>query len=243
MRTWETTIGDAGEKDKRPTETVKPEGSKEAQQKHGSPTEIRLASEELSVAVNLPETDASTYVFLSLSHLILRILDKIGPTMAVLRQDVHRNIERLEKMKLVDPILYSSLGEILKREVDEGTARKRESCSRAILWLTRSMDFGLALLERLERDSEFISLQQIIEDSYNNTLKPWHGWVSSAAYKVALKLIPVKEVFFSLLMGHEQQCINMLKGDIQKLVSLLGPFLDETHALLRKFRLDRLKST
>ncbi|KAH0437048.1 hypothetical protein IEQ34_026311 [Dendrobium chrysotoxum] len=208
------------------------------------PTEIRLAAEELSVvAVKQEEHKPSTLIFLAPSKSLLHILDKIGPTMAVMRQDVKRNIERLEKMYLIDPSLYSSLREILKREMDDGTARKRESCSRAILWLTRSLNFSLALLEFLEKESEW-SLEQIVEESYKSTLKPWHGWISSAAYKVALKLIPEKEVLSSILMGDddEQEC-NSLKDDIQMLVSLLRPLLDEINALLRKFRLDRIKST
>ncbi|PKU82000.1 glycolipid transfer protein 3 [Dendrobium catenatum] len=206
------------------------------------PTEIRLAAEELSVAVKHEEHKPSTLVFLAPSKSLLHILDKIGPTMAVLRQDVQRNIERLEKIYLIDPSLYSSLGEILKKEMDDGTARKRDSCSRAILWLTRSLNFSLALLEFLEKESEW-SLEKIVEESYKSTLKPWHGWISSAAYKVALKLIPEKEVFSSFLMSDDEQDCNSLKDDIQMLVSLLRPLLDEINALLRKFRLDRIKST
>jgi hypothetical protein len=29
------------------------------------------------------------------------------------------------------------------------------------------------------------SLEEIVEEAYGNTLKPWHGWISSAAYKVS----------------------------------------------------------
>ncbi|KAK8934627.1 hypothetical protein KSP39_PZI014351 [Platanthera zijinensis] len=212
----------------------------EVKAKNSFPTEIRVVAEELSVAVR-QDHDASTVTFLSLSKSLLQILDKIGPTMAVLRQDVHKNIERLEKIYLLDPSLYSCVGEILKKEVDDGTARKRESCAKAVLWLTRSMNFSLALIKNIEKDSEW-NLEQIVEESYKSTLKPWHGWISSAAYKVALKLLPEKEVFSSLLMSKGQNC-NILKVDIQKFVSLLRPFIDEINAILRKLRLDRMKST
>ncbi|KAG1369994.1 putative Glycolipid transfer protein 3 [Cocos nucifera] len=110
-----------------------------------------------------------------------------------------------------------------------------------MLWLTRSMDFSIAVLERLEKNSE-LNLVQVVEDAYKDTLKPWHGWISSAAYKVALKLIPERKIFISVLMGKGQD-YNMLKADIQNLVPMLQPLLNESHALFRKFRLDRLKST
>ena len=36
-----------------------------------------------------------------------------------------------------DPILNSNMVEMLKKEVNEGNARKVTSCSRAFVWLTR----------------------------------------------------------------------------------------------------------
>lgn len=47
----------------------------------------------------------------------------------------------------------------------------------------RTMDFTVALLGKLEKDLGQ-STEQIVEESYSTTLKPWHGWISSAAYKV-----------------------------------------------------------
>lgn len=219
---------------------IEREGMKnEGDEKRKGCSEIRLAVEELSLVDH--DKEVPTLAFLSVSNLLLQVLDKIGPTMAVLRQDIQRNIERLQDLYVSDPSRYSSLAEILKNEVSEGTTRKAESHARAMLWLTRSMDFSVALLERLEKDSE-LSLVQVVEDAYKDTLKPWHGWISAAAYKVALKLIPERNIFISLLLGKGQDC-NMLKADIQHLVPLLQPLLNESHALLRQFRLDRLKST
>ena len=65
------------------------------------------------------------------------LADKIGPTMAVLRLDVQRNIERLQELYLQDPSKYSTLTAMVEKEADDGTVRKADSCARAILWLTR----------------------------------------------------------------------------------------------------------
>ena len=47
------------------------------------------------------------------------------------------------------------------------------------------MDFTIALLQSLEEDSEQQqSLAQLVEAAYEVSLKPWHGWISSAACKV-----------------------------------------------------------
>ena len=45
------------------------------------------------------------------------------------------------------------------------------------------MDFTLALLQRLVKDMSQ-NMEQAVEESYNLTIKPWHGWISCAAFKV-----------------------------------------------------------
>ncbi|XP_078172362.1 glycolipid transfer protein 3-like isoform X2 [Carex rostrata] len=204
--------------------------------------EIILAIEELSLLKNEEEEKKlSTLAFLHLSNLLLQVLDKIGPTMAVLSLDIRRNIQRLEEIYLLDPSSNSNLMGIVEKEVKEGTVRKADSCSRAILWLSRSLDFTVAMLEALEKESEQ-SLNQIIEASYKTTLGPWHGWIASAAYKIALQLLPEREFFVGLLMGKNKD-YGKLKGEICKLVALIQPLLHEVHELMKKFHLERLKST
>ncbi|KAM3367562.1 hypothetical protein ACQJBY_016255 [Aegilops geniculata] len=103
-------------------------------------SELRLAIAELSPVSRRGGKLCSsppTLPFLGLSHLLLQLLDKIGPTMAVLRLDVQRNIERLQELYLQDPSKYSTLTAMVEKEADDGTSRKADSCSRAILWLTR----------------------------------------------------------------------------------------------------------
>ncbi|KAK6938297.1 Glycolipid transfer protein domain [Dillenia turbinata] len=210
---------------------------------------IRSAIEEISLAAKIKSQDDDDHValniptkpLLSACHLIIQLLDKIGPTMAVLRRDLHQNIQRIEKLYETDPTVYSTLVEILKKEVNEGSARKGNSCSKAILWLTRSMDFTVALLQILVKDPEK-NMEQAVEESYNITLKPWHGWISAAAYKVALKLVPDNEEFINLLMAKDES-YETLKEEIQTLTSLLVPYLEGIHANLRSYGLDRLKST
>ncbi|XP_077249837.1 glycolipid transfer protein 3-like [Tasmannia lanceolata] len=156
-----------------------------------------------------------------------------------IRQTLFYN-QRLEKIYEVDPSLYSNLVEIVKKEVNEGSARTAASCSRALVWLTRAMDFTVALLDKLAEDPGQ-SLAQVVESSYTKTLKPWHGWISSAAYKVALQLVPENKTFISLLLAEGEE-YSMLNEEIRNFVSLLLPLLNEIHAFLRTFRLDKLKT-
>ncbi|XP_022141722.1 glycolipid transfer protein 3-like [Momordica charantia] len=191
-------------------------------------------------AVDQAASHIPTKPFLSLCNWILQFLDKVGPTMTVLRQDIHQNIQRLESMYESDPSVYSNVVEILKKETNEGNARKLTSCSRAFLWLTRTLDFTVALLQKSKEEPR-LSMEQAVEDAYNLTLKPWHGWISSAAFKIALKLVPDTETFANLLMAKDEKNDTLVE-EIDSFILMLSPFLEDIHSILRLYRLDRLKS-
>ncbi|KAM7252956.1 hypothetical protein ACFE04_025574 [Oxalis oulophora] len=210
-------------------------------------SEIQSAIEDLSMIIKLKPADHTTnyaYIptrpFLNVCNSILQILDKIGPTMSVLRQDIHQNIQRLEIDNEPNNTNHSTLSEILEEESNKGNARKGASCSKAILWLIRSLDFTVALLERLVIDKEQ-KMDEALEDSYNITLKQWHGWISYAAFKVALKLVPDNKTFISILMGKDAN-YEKLQEDMQSFILLSVPILEDCHSMLRLYKLDRLKS-
>ncbi|XP_028786318.1 glycolipid transfer protein 2-like [Neltuma alba] len=211
-----------------------------------SSSEISSAIEELSVLVLVKPGDnheaalIPTKPFLSLCYLVLQVLDKIGPTMTVLRQDVQQNIKRLEMVLESNSSLSSNLVEILKTETREGNAKKGASCSKAFVWLTRSLDFASALLLTLSRDSG-INMEEAVQEAYNITLKPWHGWISSAAFRVALKLVPDSKSFIDLLKANDESYDTQTEK-IKILVSLLAPFLEGIHCILKAYDLNNLKA-
>ncbi|XP_065847764.1 glycolipid transfer protein 3-like isoform X2 [Euphorbia lathyris] len=209
-------------------------------------SEIKSAIEEVSLMIQLKKNcvDEAHYIptrqFLYICNLVIQVLDKIGPTMTVLRQDINQNVERLQKQCDSDPLMYSNIVEIVKKEVDQGIERKGNSSSKALVWLTRSLDFTVALLERLVKDPDR-KMEQIVEDSYNISLKSWHGWISSAAFRVGLKLIPDRKTFVTLLKPKDEENDKFI-ADMGTLVELLLPLLQEIHSILTLYRLDRLKA-
>ncbi|XP_051139649.1 glycolipid transfer protein 3-like [Andrographis paniculata] len=221
----------------------------EAAAEMAATSEIRSAIEELSLmAVNCggdvqKQTSGRVPLkpFLSICNLLIQVLDKIGPTMAVLRQDMHQNIERLERFHDSDPSAYCDVVEILKKEVSEGRAKKGPTCSKSFVWLTRSLDFSLSLVQLLLVDLGR-NMDEAVEESYTATLKPWHGWISSAAYKVALKLLPDSQTLVNILKVKDQDH-EKLKEEMQSLIALLTPVLEQNKEILKIYGLDKLKST
>ncbi|CAO2186615.1 unnamed protein product [Urochloa humidicola] len=184
---------------------------------------------------------SSTMDLLCVSKQLLHVLDEIGPTLLVLRQDIQQNIQRLQDLHETDSSKYASLTAIVTEEVEQGTSKKTKSCTRAIIWLSRSIRFSKCLLERLLKAPE-LSLSEIVEEAYAKTLKPWHGWISSAAYKVAVKLVLEREVLIALLMGNCQD-FEDLAADVKMLTYAVQPMLEEIDAISVKHNLDKLKSS
>ncbi|CAA7047800.1 unnamed protein product [Microthlaspi erraticum] len=209
-------------------------------------TEIQTAIEELSLFIVTKHADNTevTHIplrpLLSFCNLIIQVLDKIGPTMAVLRQDIDQNMQRLEKVCETDPCVYSNLVEILKKERKEGTSKTVASCSRALLWLTRSMDFTAGLLRLLSKEMSS-KMEELVEECYMATLKPHHGWIASAAFKVCLKLVPDNKTFMDAI-GARDESYETLREDIDTLSSLLTPILKEIYFVLEHYELNRFRS-
>ncbi|KAM6559878.1 hypothetical protein CsatA_029117 [Cannabis sativa] len=181
-------------------------------------SEIRSAIEELSMSLANLRTSTTTH-----------------------DDDDHR----LEMVHETDSSTYSNLVEILKKEVAQGNAKKPNSCTRALLWLTRSLDFSVELLQKYSIFCDE-NMNQIVEDAYNITLKPWHGWISSTAVKVALKLVPGHKTFLKAVMEiNDENPEDSLRvtQELDTFVSLLKPLLQHIHSTLRAHGVDRLKST
>ncbi|KAF7071165.1 hypothetical protein CFC21_076558 [Triticum aestivum] len=206
-------------------------------------SELRMAIEDLSLPSSGDGEDqeqqgkirrSSTMDLLCVSNQLLRVLDAIGPTLLVLRQDIQQNVQRLQDLHARDTSKYAGLMEIVMEEMEEGTSKKTNSCTRAIIWLARSVNFSICLLERLVKNPES-SLQEMVEETYESTLKPFHGWISSAAYRVALRLIPERDIFIELLMGNCQDTGDFGE-DVMILVSIVQPLLEEINVIYRCLR-------
>ncbi|CAL5009128.1 unnamed protein product [Urochloa decumbens] len=115
---------------------------------------LRLAMEELCLCSSGDEKEeqvqvkaqeqprSSTMDLLSVSKQLLHVLDEIGPTLLVLRQDIQQNIQDLHE---TDSSKYASLTAIVTEEVEQGTVKKTKSCTRAIIWLSRYTEFWFCL--------------------------------------------------------------------------------------------------
>ncbi|KAF7837450.1 glycolipid transfer protein 1-like [Senna tora] len=178
-----------------------------------------------------------TMPFLEVCKQILPVIDKFGAAMALVKSDIGGNISRLESMYSSNPSKFNYLYSLVQREVETKTAKSSSSCANGLLWLTRAMDFLVALFENLIHHPE-LSMSQACTESYNKTLKKWHGWIASSSFTVAMKLAPDRKKFMEVIGGGGD-----VNADIEKFCTAFSPFLLENHKFLARCGLDDMKAS
>ncbi|KAK7333887.1 hypothetical protein VNO80_30668 [Phaseolus coccineus] len=76
---------------------------------------------------------------------------------------------------------FNYLYNLVQVEIETKTTKSSPSCTNGLLWLTRAMDFLLALFRNLIEHEDW-TMSQACTDSYNKTLKKWHGWLASSSF-------------------------------------------------------------
>ncbi|WOH16177.1 hypothetical protein DCAR_0935726 [Daucus carota subsp. sativus] len=186
--------------------------------------------------VKSDEGDMLTKPFLDVCKLVLPIIDKFGPAMAIVKSDVGGNISRLEHKYESNPTRFNYLFGYVQAEIETDTAKSWTSCTNAILWLTRAMDFLVELFNNFSQHQDW-GMQQCCNDSYSKTLKKWHGWLASSSFTVAIKLAPDRKRFLEVLGGAEN-----IQADMEKFCTEFSPILRKIHKFLASCRLDSMKA-
>nr|ACU14378.1 unknown [Glycine max] len=175
--------------------------------------------------------------FLDACKHILPVIDKFGAAMALVKSDIGGNISRLETMYSSNPSRFNYLYSLVQVEVETKTAKSSSSCTNGLLWLTRAMDFLVALFRNLIEHEDW-PMSQACTDSYNKTLKKWHGWLASSSFTVVVKLAPDRKKFMNVIGG-----TGDINADIEKFCTTFSPLLQEIHKFLARFRLDDMKAS
>ncbi|XP_068654833.1 glycolipid transfer protein 1 [Aristolochia californica] len=187
--------------------------------------------------VRSDEGEMLTKPFLDVCKLVLPVIDKFGAAMALVKTDVGGNISRLENKYSRNPSEFNLLYSMVRVEIEAKTAKSSSSCTNGLLWLTRAMDFLVELFRNLLEHPDW-TMSQVCNDSYNKTLKKFHGWLASSSFTIALKLAPDRKKFMEVLGDSSD-----IQADMEKFCSTFSPLLEENHRFLDSVGLDNLKAS
>ncbi|KAJ6953642.1 glycolipid transfer protein 1-like [Populus alba x Populus x berolinensis] len=186
--------------------------------------------------VKSPEGEILAKPFLDLCKTVLPVLDNFGPAMGPVKSDIGGNISRLETRYLSNQSEFNYLYRIVQSEIESKKAKSSSSCTNALLWLTRAMDFLSELFRNLMVHPDW-SMSQVCTDSYDKSLKKWHGWLASTSFSVALKLAPDRKKFMSVV-GVKGDDVS----DMEDFCGRFSPLLEENHKFLASVGMDTLKA-
>ncbi|KAJ4917791.1 Glycolipid transfer protein 1 [Raphanus sativus] len=187
--------------------------------------------------VKSEQGDMLTMPFLDLCKSLFPVIGKFGAALTMVKADIAGNISRLEKNYLSDPDKYKCLYTIVQGEVESETAKGSSSCTNGLLWLTRAMDFLVEVFRNLLAHQDW-SMSQACSDSYQKTLRKWHGWLSSSTSSMGLKLAPDRKKFMEVTAGSGD-----MNADMERFCSEFGMFLQENHKFLASVGMDDMKAS
>ncbi|CAN1763113.1 Glycolipid transfer protein 1 [Linum perenne] len=153
-----------------------------------------------------------TKPFLDLCKMILPVLDNFGTSLSAVKSDVGGNIHRLNNMYESNPTKFNYLHSIVQPEVEAKTAKSSSSCTNALLWLTRALDFLVAVFQNMLDHPD---------------------WGMS---QVAMKLAPDRKKFVEVIGGTSRD----LNAEMEQFCTSLSPFLKENHKFLGRVGMDNI---
>ncbi|XP_058101562.1 glycolipid transfer protein 1-like [Magnolia sinica] len=188
-------------------------------------------------SVKSDEGEMLTKPFLDVCKLVLPVIDKFGAAMALVKSDVGGNISRLDSKYSSNPSEFNHLYTMVRAEIEAKTAKASSSCTNGLLWLTRAMDFLVELFRNLLEHPDW-TMSQACTDSYNKTLKKWHGWLASSSFSLAMKFAPDRKKFMEVIGGSGD-----VNDDMEKFCASFSPLLEENHKFLASVGLDDLTAS
>lgn len=192
--------------------------------------------------------------FLDVCRAILPVVDNLGVAFAIVRSDVGGNIDRVAAR-------LSSSGDVLTIEgfleacIKDGDIRNNSGPTKALLWLTRANLFLVLMLENAARAEAMwrdagaaeaaeaaaqasvgevcTTVGECANAAYASTLKPYHGFLASSAFSVALLAVPSAKGFVGAMLGGDDNTATLQK-DLSDFASKWRQVLESVKAKLEE---------
>ncbi|ORZ06972.1 glycolipid transfer protein domain-containing protein [Lobosporangium transversale] len=172
--------------------------------------------------VTITDEGINTQEFLEATEGLVKIFDLFGTVFGVVQSDMNGNIKKIRDRYLQNPVVNSTLQNLVKGEI----AEKKKTATEGLLWLTRGLDFTLQSLERSEANpGEELSVS--FTKGYEATLRQYHGMLVRPVFTMAMKACPYRADFYDKL-GSDQaavkQDLTTYLGGLRRIVTDIQAF-------------------
>eukprot|EP00924_Labyrinthula_sp_SR-Ha-C_P003122 snap_masked-scaffold_50-processed-gene-1.68-mRNA-1 protein AED:1.00 eAED:1.00 QI:0/-1/0/0/-1/1/1/0/217 len=149
--------------------------------------------------------------------------------------DMDNNIQKIKRHFLEHKTEYITIEEMVKTEVQVNGKDKlyneKDVAVKGVLWLNRTLDFICTMLEKLVNRGEKTTLD-IVQETYEVTLKPFHGWIAGGVFSSALGWVSDIE---TLLKQFGFASEEEFKTAAKELTKKLRPIVKENYDILDKY--------
>ncbi|XP_020808395.1 glycolipid transfer protein [Drosophila serrata] len=170
-----------------------------------------------------------TQAFLAAATEIVTVIESFGKLFTPVTKDMNGNISKLTKAYGTDVLKYKYLEDliVLNVNVDDFAAN-------ALLWLKRGLQLICTFFENIYNDAgSKEALKQHLQDAYERTLKPYHGFIVQNTIKIIYSWVPTR----SQLLGQGAAQAENIEV-MTSFLPTMRAHLDAIDALLKAHNLD-----
>nr|CAD2132903.1 unnamed protein product [Meloidogyne enterolobii] len=164
------------------------------------------------------------------------------------KNDISGNVHKISKLFETDKKKMYFLQDLIDEDISENNG-KIGIATEGLLWLKRGLQFMLLLLKQLVKDyrngvlnGDLVKSENLtpnLRNSYENTLKKHHNFISKQLFKVVIHAAPSRKTLLKALAygndGLEKECINHID-------ELIGNFEANVQSLVAYYNLKGLEN-
>ncbi|XP_055841422.1 glycolipid transfer protein [Episyrphus balteatus] len=171
-----------------------------------------------------------TEAFLHASNEIVKIIETFGKLFKPITMDMSGNIEKLTISYQKGTNEFHYLEDLIVKNIN----LDKKYASDSLLWLKRGLRLICTFFENIFNDKQNLEiLKKHLQDAYDRTLKPYHGWFVQNTVSVISRWAPTR----SQLLGNGELQARNLKT-LEEFIPRMKAVLDRIDALYMEHNLE-----
>lgn len=171
-----------------------------------------------------------TEAFLNASNEIVKIIETFGKLFKPITLDMNGNIEKLSISYKKETDKFHYLEDLIVKNINVD----QKYASESLLWLKRGLRLICTFFENIFNDKKNLeNLKKHLQDAYERTLKPYHGWFVQNTVSVIARWAPSR----SQLIGCGELEARNLKA-LEEFIPRMKNVLDRIDALYLEHNLE-----
>ncbi|CAE6339023.1 unnamed protein product [Rhizoctonia solani] len=172
------------------------------------------------VDVPVTEDGVETASFLDASEGLCALFDHFNAAaFGPVQSDLHGNIAKVRARLNSHPTESTTLEKLVANEKKES----KQPATEGLMWLLRGLAFTCKALQHCQANKT-AEISAGFNDSYPQTLKPYHNFVVKGVFAVALKACPYRKDFYEKIGSPPDDQLNAWLGALDAIVTRMDVF-------------------